>query len=59
LSNVETADSESVDELLEKGNAFEAGVVSDVEEAGRASRSEVHAHKVLEDDMPDEYLDRD
>ena len=34
LSDVETADSESVDELLEEGNAFEAGVVSGVERAG-------------------------
>src|SRR5438309_7966975 len=33
LSNVESADSESVDELMEEGNAFEAGVVSGVEES--------------------------
>ena len=32
LSNVESVDSESVDEVLEEGNAFEAGVVSGVEE---------------------------
>ena len=32
LSNVEGADSESVDELLEEGNAFEAVVVKGVEE---------------------------
>ena len=57
LSNVETADSESVEELLEEGNAFEAGVVSGVEDAGRTDRSEVHTHEVLEDDVPEEYLD--
>jgi hypothetical protein len=32
LSNVECADSESVDELLEEGNAFEAEVVMGVED---------------------------
>src|ERR1700730_5524346 len=31
LSNVEGADSETVDELIEEGNAFEAGVVAGVE----------------------------
>jgi hypothetical protein len=59
LSDVEAADSESVDELLEEGNAFEAGVVSGVEDAGRANRSEIHTREVLEDDVPDEYLDPD
>jgi hypothetical protein len=33
LSNVQGADSESVDELLEQGNAFEAEVVKGVEDA--------------------------
>lgn len=59
LSRREAADSESVDELLEEGNAFEAGVVSGVEEADDADESEVHTHEVLEDDVPDEYLDKD
>jgi hypothetical protein len=36
LSNVQGADSESVDELLEQGNAFEAEVVKGVEDAGDA-----------------------
>jgi hypothetical protein len=36
LSNVAGADSESVDELLEEGNAFEAEVVKGVEDAGDA-----------------------
>ena len=59
LSDVESADSESVDELLEEGNAFEAGVVSGVEEAGKRYDKEVHTKEVPEDDVPDEYLDQD
>ncbi|HTC56505.1 MAG TPA: hypothetical protein VK706_08860 [Candidatus Sulfotelmatobacter sp.] len=59
LSDVETADSESVDELIEEGNAFEAGVVSGVEDAENADESEVHTHEVPEDDVPAEYLDED
>jgi len=59
LSNVETADSESVVELLEEGNAFEAAVVAGVQSAGNTDPSEVRTHEVPEDDVPDEYLDRD
>jgi hypothetical protein len=59
LSRVESADSESVDELLEEGNAFEAEVVSGVEEAGDSDEREVHTHEVSEDDVPEEYLDKD
>jgi hypothetical protein len=59
LSNVEGADSESVDELLEEGNAFEAGVVAGVEEADDSGVSEVHTREVPEDDVPGEYLDKD
>jgi hypothetical protein len=59
LSDVEGADSESVDELLEEGNAFEAGVVAGVEEADDDGPREVHTHEVPEDDVPEEYLDED
>ena len=59
LSNVEGADSESVDELIEEGNAFEADVVAGVEDAGDADEKEVHTHEVPEDDVPGEYLDKD
>jgi hypothetical protein len=59
LSDVEAADSESADELIEEGNAFEAGIVTGVEDAERATPSEVHTHEVLEDDVPEEYLDPD
>jgi hypothetical protein len=59
LSRREGAESESVDELLEEGNAFEAGVVSGVEEADATDEKEVHTREVLEDDVPGEYLDKD
>jgi hypothetical protein len=59
LSSVESADSESVDELLEEGNAFEADVVTGVEDAGDADESEVRTHEVPEDDVPGEYLDKE
>lgn len=59
LSDVESADSESVDELVEEGNAFEAGVISGVEEAGDEDEREVHTREVPEDDVPGEYLDED
>src|SRR5271165_6613722 len=57
LSTVEGADSESVGELLEEGNAFEADVVTGVEDAGNADEKEVRTHEVSEDDVPAEYLD--
>ena len=59
LSNREAADSESVDELLEEGNAFEADAVSGVENADDADEQEVHTHEVPEDDVPAEYLDEE
>ena len=58
LSNVQGADSESVYELLEEGNAFEADVVTGVEDAGGADEREVRTHEVSEDDVPEEYLDK-
>lgn len=57
LSGRERADSESVDELLEEGNAFEAEVVKGVEDAGDADEGEVVTHEVPEDDIPGEYRD--
>ena len=55
LSRAEEADSESVDELVEEGNLFEAGAVAGVEEADSADEKEVHTHEVPEDDVPKEY----
>jgi hypothetical protein len=59
LSRVEQADSESVDELVEEGNVFEAGAVAGVEAADDEDTKEVRTHEVPEDDVPDEYLDKD
>lgn len=59
LSNTEGAASESVDELLEEGNAFEAEVVKGVEDASDADEGEVVTHEVPEDDVPEEYRDKD
>ncbi|MGA7560158.1 MAG: hypothetical protein WCF61_07490 [Terriglobales bacterium] len=59
LRDDERADSESVGELLEEGNAFEAGVVGGVERAEDDKKREVHTHEVPEDDVPEEYLDKD
>jgi hypothetical protein len=53
LSELESADSESVGELLEEGNAFEAEVVKGVEDVRDAK--EVATHEVPEDDIPEEY----
>jgi hypothetical protein len=59
LSNEEVVDSQSVDELLEEGNAFEAGVVAGVEDSKDAGTREVRTHEVPVDDVPEEYLDQD
>jgi N utilization substance protein A len=51
------ADSESVEELIEEGNSFEAGAVEGVEDAKDPDVSEVTTREVLEHDVPAEYLD--
>ncbi|HXZ34096.1 MAG TPA: hypothetical protein VEH30_17610 [Terriglobales bacterium] len=56
LPNVADADSESVEELAEEGNAFEAEAVEGVEDAKDADVSEVTTREVPEDDVPPEYL---
>jgi len=56
LSRAEVADSESVEELVEEGQAFEADVVDAVE---NAPDGEVRTREVPEDDVPQEYLDED
>jgi hypothetical protein len=55
LSTRESADSESVAELLEEGNTFEAEAIAGVE-AADAEEQEVETHETTEDDVPDEYL---
>lgn len=59
LPRAERADSESVEELLEEGQAFEAGIVSGVENAPDADKGGVRTRQVPEDDVPQEYLDED
>ena len=59
LSNTAEADSESVEELLEEGNASEAEAVQGVEDADSADASEVRTREVPEDDVPAEYLNDD
>jgi N utilization substance protein A len=59
LSGIAGADSESVDELIEEGNAFEAEIVKGVQDAPDADEGEVRTHEVPEDDVPQEYLDKD
>lgn len=59
LSDVADADSETVDELAEEGQDFEAEVISGVEDAPDADEGEVRTHEVPEDDVPEEYRERD
>lgn len=59
VSRTERADSESVDELVEEGNVFEASAVSGVERAEDNEEREVRTEQFPEDDVPEEYLDKD
>jgi hypothetical protein len=58
LSRREDVDSESVTELAEEGQDYEAGVVSGVENAKDPDEGEVTTTEVPEDDVPPEYTDR-
>jgi hypothetical protein len=55
LSDEQEADSQSVRELLEEGQYFEAAVISGVENAPSADSGPVRTHQVPEDDVPSEY----
>jgi hypothetical protein len=57
LSDVAEAGSESVLELVEEGQSFEAEVISGVEDAADPDVAEVHTKEVPEDDVPSEYLE--
>ena len=59
ISILENVDSESAEELLEEGQAFEAGIISGVEDAPDADKSEVATHEVPQDDVPGEYDNKD
>jgi hypothetical protein len=56
LPNLAGAGSESVAELLEEGQAFEAEAIGGVENAPDPDVAEVHTKQVPEDDVPSEYL---
>ena len=59
ISDLADADSESVQELQEEGNYFEAGVIDGVENAKEADVAEVTTREVPEDDVPEEYQNDD
>ena len=59
LSEVARTDSESVEELMEEGQSFEAEVLQGVEGALDADQSEVYTREERADDVPEEYRERD
>lgn len=56
LSDIADADSESVEELAEEGQGFEADLISGVEDAPDADVSEVHTHEPRADQGPPRSL---
>ena len=54
LSREEDAGAESVEELVEEGQAFEADVIDGVENAPDADEGPIRTHDRLEDDIPPE-----
>ena len=59
LSDVAESGPESVEELANEGQSFEAEVISGVEDAPDADVSEIHTKQVPEDDVPSEYQGQD
>ena len=59
LSDVAQAGAESVEELLEEGQSFEAEAIGGVEDAPDPDVAEVRTKQVPENDVPSEYLERD
>ena len=59
LSEDEEATSESVLELVEEGQAFEAGIVAGIENAPDADAGPIRTREVREDDVPPEYDEKD
>ncbi len=59
LADAPGADSESVRELVEEGQAYEASVVDSIENVPPADDGGVKTKQVPEDDVPSEYLERD
>jgi hypothetical protein len=59
LSRKALVDSESVEELVEEGQALEAAAISGIEDAPDPDEAEVTTREVPEDDVPEEYTDED
>ncbi len=59
LSDTAEAGSESVLELVEEGQNFEAVVLMGIEDAPDADVAEVHTKQIREDVVPPEYVERD
>jgi len=59
LPGREDVENESVRELEEEGQFFEASVVDGVENTAFAEEGEVRVHQRKEDDLRPEYTDRD
>jgi hypothetical protein len=57
LPDTPDADSESVEELAEEGQDFEAEIVDAVEGAPDPDEGEIKTREVPEDDVPEEYQD--
>jgi hypothetical protein len=59
LSRRPDADSESVEELVEEGQSYEAAIVSGVEDALEPDQGEVRTREIPADDVPKEYIDEE
>lgn len=57
LLDSEESNPESVAELLQEGQYYEASVVSGIENAPPADEAEVTTQQVQQDDVPGEYQD--
>jgi hypothetical protein len=56
LSDTPGSTSESVAELVEEGQYFEAGILSGIENVPEPDQGEIETEEVPEDDVPIEYL---
>jgi len=55
LSASRNVGSESVEELMEEGQSFEAEVLNGIERVPDPDKGEIETHEVPEDDVPEEY----
>lgn len=59
LAETPVANSQSVKELAEEGQALEAEIIQGVENAPDPDANEVRTHEAPEDDVPPEYRGND